>query len=62
MDADYDIDKDEENTSTANHNIGSVWRDIVVEEQIEGCLTHLEVTTKEPSYTDMDDPNYKPKY
>lgn len=49
-------------TTTACHNIGSVWRDIVVGEQMEGCLTRLEVTTKTPNYTDMDDPNYIPVY
>lgn len=29
---------------------------------MEGCLTRLEVTPKTTAYTDMDDPNYEPKY
>lgn len=63
MDTDYDLDKIEEEptTSTINHKMGTVWRDIVVGEQMEGCLTRLEVTTKEAAYTDMDDPNYEYK-
>lgn len=44
-------------TPTVNrNNIASVWRDIVVEEQMEECLTRLEVTTK-TGYADIDDPN-----
>lgn len=59
---DDDFEKDEDRTTTDNRKIGSVWRDMVVGEQMEGCLTRLEVTTKTASYTDMDDPNYKPMY
>jgi len=58
---DFD-DVEEKPTTTANHKGGSVWRDIVVGEQMEGCLTRLEVTPKTVAYTDMDDPNYEPKY
>lgn len=55
-------DVEEKPTTTVNHKGGSVWRDIVVGEQMEGCLTRLEVTPKTAAYTDMDDPNYEPKY
>jgi len=58
---DFD-DVEETATTTVNHKGGSVWRDIVVGEQMEGCLTRLEVTPKTAAYTDMDDPNYEPKY
>lgn len=57
---DFD-DVEETATTTVNHKGGSVWRDIVVGEQMEGCLTRLEVTPKTAAYTDMDDPNYEPK-
>ncbi|XP_022167426.1 phosphorylated adapter RNA export protein isoform X1 [Myzus persicae] len=60
-DTDYDFDKVEETTINVDHKGGSVWRDIVVGEQMEGCLTRLEVTPKTATYTDMDDPNYEPK-
>ncbi|XP_050424944.1 phosphorylated adapter RNA export protein [Adelges cooleyi] len=61
LDTDNDfIITQEEQPATISHKIGSVWRDIVVGEQIEGCLTRLEVTTKTSNYTDMDDPNYRP--
>lgn len=63
LDTDYDFDNvEEEPTTVVNHKGGSVWRDIVVGEQMEGCLTRLEVTSKTAAYTDMDDPNYEPKY
>lgn len=64
LDTDYDfpIVEDHQTTSINHNNIGSVWRDMVVGEQMEGCLTHLEVTTKTANYTDFDDPNYKSKY
>ncbi|XP_026811961.1 phosphorylated adapter RNA export protein isoform X2 [Rhopalosiphum maidis] len=63
LDTDYDFDKIEEEptNTTVNHKMGSIWRDIVVGEQMEGCLTRLEVTTKAAAYTDMDDPNYEHK-
>ncbi|XP_008186514.1 uncharacterized protein LOC103307673 isoform X2 [Acyrthosiphon pisum] len=57
---DFD-DVEEKPITTVNHKGGSVWRDIVVGEQMEGCLTRLEVTPKTAAYTDMDDPNYEPK-
>jgi len=62
LDTDYDfpVIEDFSTTTTVNQNIGSVWRDMVVEEQMEGCLTRLEVTTKPNGYTDMDNPNYTP--
>lgn len=62
LDTDYDFDKFEETlTTNVNHKGGSVWRDIVVGDQMEGCLTRLEVTPKTTAYTDIDDPNYEPK-
>lgn len=61
LDTDYDfsvVDDPSPPTSSVNHkNIGSVWRDIVVEDQMEGCLNRLEVTTKK-GYADVDDPNH----
>lgn len=60
---DYDLFVENEEdcpTNTTEHKIGSVWRDMVVGEQMEECLTRLKVTKKKPSYTDMDDPNYLP--
>lgn len=63
LDTDYDFPIIEDcSTTTVSQNIGSVWRDMVVEEQMEGCLTRLEVTTKTNGYTDMDNPNYAPSY
>lgn len=64
LDTDYDfpIVEDLPATSTKYNSIGSVWRDMVVEEQMEGSLTHLEVTTKSETYTDIDNPNYKDRY
>lgn len=62
LDTDYDlpVEQDCPTTTAVSHNIGSIWRDMVVGEQMEGCLTRLEVTTKTAGYTDMDDPNYTP--
>jgi len=61
LDTDYDFPVEQDYpTTTVNHSIGSVWRDMVIGEQIEGCLTHLEVSSKVDGYKDMDDPNYKP--
>jgi len=57
---DFSIDEQDSPTNTTKQKIGSVWRDMVVGEQMEGCLTRLEVTSRKPSYTDMDDPNYSP--
>lgn len=63
LDTDYDFTAiDDHPSTTANQSIGSLWRDMVVGEQMEGCLTRLEVTSKTNSYTDMDDPNYVPTY
>lgn len=64
LDTDYDdISTIEDSpTTTVNTNIGTIWRDIVVGDQMEGSLTRLEVTTKKTGYTDMDDPNYMPMY
>lgn len=62
LDADDFDEVEEKPTTTVNHKGGSVWRDIVVGEQMEGCLTRLEVTPKIAAYTDIDDPNYEPKY
>lgn len=63
LDTDYDFPVTEDRSpTTVNQNIGSVWRDMVVGEQMQGCLTRLEVTTKTNCYTDIDDPNYMPMY
>lgn len=63
LDTDYDFPVIEDRSpTTVNQNIGSVWRDMVVGEQMQGCLTRLEVTTKTNCYIDIDDPNYIPIY
>lgn len=57
---DFLVDEEDCSTTVGKNKIGSIWRDIVVGEQMEGCLTHLEVTSKIPGYTDIDNPNYRP--
>ncbi|XP_050530584.1 phosphorylated adapter RNA export protein [Daktulosphaira vitifoliae] len=44
------------------NQIGCLWRDQIVGEQLEiGFINNLEVTEKKKNYTDMDNPNYIPK-
>ncbi|VVC32744.1 Phosphorylated adapter RNA export protein, RNA-binding domain [Cinara cedri] len=59
LDTDNDFSEIEDpcKPTVNRNNIASVWRDIVVGEQMEGCLTRLEVTTN-TGYADIDDPNH----